>query len=156
VIDNNLITKPFSSKDRVACRWVNMKLNCNAEISIGDFRAVTATPLSARAGRKFWKKEKAFAQSHRSVSNRLKFAHCALALSDVLNRAVLRCADSTAYGRQGGGNRTSVSRLMSPRTKCSPVEELRRPHPLGVLWHLMSTAAASCFSAALLLATHRR
>jgi hypothetical protein len=42
VIDNNLITKPFSSKDRVACRWVNMKLNCNAEISIGDFRAVTA------------------------------------------------------------------------------------------------------------------
>jgi hypothetical protein len=42
VIDNHLITKPFSSKDRVACRWVNMKLSCNAGISIGDFRAVTA------------------------------------------------------------------------------------------------------------------
>jgi len=42
VSDNHLITKPFSSKDRVACRWVNMKLNCNAGISIGDFRAVTA------------------------------------------------------------------------------------------------------------------
>jgi hypothetical protein len=41
-IDNHLITKPFSSKDRVACRWVNMKLSCNAGISIGDFRAVTA------------------------------------------------------------------------------------------------------------------
>ena len=39
VSDNHLITKPFSSKDRVACRWVNMKLSCNAGISIGDFRA---------------------------------------------------------------------------------------------------------------------
>jgi len=38
VSDNHLITKPFSSMDRVACPWVNMKLSYNAGISIGDFR----------------------------------------------------------------------------------------------------------------------
>jgi hypothetical protein len=46
------------------------------------------------------KKKKPLGQSDRWLCNRLKSAHCALALNDVLNRADLRCADSTAYGRQ--------------------------------------------------------
>ena len=36
VSDNHLTTKPFSSKDRMARRWVNMKLSCNVGTSIGD------------------------------------------------------------------------------------------------------------------------